>query len=103
MSIPANIVSELQFLEAQVAANKPLVNATPATKEAMKLNAAQLVSDIQTALTASPSILDTWIAATDPAAIVIGFDVMVTTAQDQSTLSQLRGVVGRAASNLDQI
>jgi hypothetical protein len=102
MSIPANITSELTFLENQVTAAKPLANAPYATVKAMQLNAGNLVNDIQTALTAT-STLDTWVAPIDAPTMVTGFDAIVTAAQDQSTLSLMRGVVGRAASNLDQL
>jgi hypothetical protein len=35
--------------------------------------------------------------------IVAGVNSVVTAAQDENTLSLMRGVVGRAASNLDQL
>jgi hypothetical protein len=102
MTIPANITSELQNLQDQVAAATPLNNASFATIKAMQLNALNLVNDIQTALTAS-SLLDTWMPPTDPVALVSGFNTVVVAGNDQNNLSLMRGVVGRATSNLDQL
>jgi hypothetical protein len=103
MSIPANITTELASLQAEVAAASPLANASRATKVALQLNAAQLVEDVQSALVAPNNLLDTWAAPTDPIAIVTGIDQIVTASEDQSALALMRGVVGRAASNLDQL
>lgn len=114
MSIPQNITSELQFLENQVAAATPLANAPFATIKAMQINAGNLVNDIQTALTTTTMIpnlvlttdsllLDSWAPPIDPISIVNGFATVVTAAEDQNSLSLMRGVVGRAASNLDQL
>jgi hypothetical protein len=102
MTIPINITIELASLQAQVTAGAPLNNAPFATIKAMQLNAGNLVSDIQSALTSS-SVLDTWVPAVDPISIITGFNIAVTAGEDQNTLSLMRGVVGRAASNLDQL
>ena len=102
MTISASITTALTSLQAQVAAAQPLANASQATRTALKLNAGALVASIQAALVA-PSLLDTWTPTTDPAVIVAGVNSVVTAAQDENTLSLMRGVVGRAASNLDQL
>jgi hypothetical protein len=102
MSVPATITTALQSLQAQVTAAQPLANASHATRTALKLNAANLVASIQGALTAS-SILDTYVAPTDPGVIITGVLTLLTAAEDENTLSLMRGVVGRAASNLDQL
>lgn len=103
MTISAGITSELMSLQAQVAAAEPLANATRAAVVALQLNAGQLVSDVQAALTAPSNTLDTWIAPSDPSSIVSGFLNVASVAQDQDKLSLMRGLVGRVASNLDQI
>jgi hypothetical protein len=114
MTIPVNITTELTSLQAQVAAATPLNNAPFSTIKAMQLNAGNLVNDIQTALTTTtliPNIvlttdavlLDTWIPPPDPISMVTGFNAVVTAGDNQSSLSLMRGVVGRAASNLDQL
>ena len=100
--IPTNITTELAGLQAQTAAAAPLASASHATVAALQLNAGKLVNDIQTALAAA-STLDSWAAPIDPGAIVSGFAGVVTASQDQSSLSLMRGLVGRATSNLDQI
>lgn len=102
MSIPVNITTELTDLQAQVAAATPLDAAPFSTIKALQLNAGNLVADIQTALTAS-STLDTWTAPIDAPSIISGFQLVVTAAEDQNTLSLMRGVVGRAASNLNEL
>lgn len=114
MSIPSNISTELANLQAQVTAATPLNNAPFATIKAMQLNAANLVNDIQTALTTttlipnivlttSSLLLDAWAAPVDPISMINGFGSVVVAGDDQSDLSLMRGVVGRAASNLDQL
>jgi hypothetical protein len=102
MSIPANITTELAFLQAQVKAATPLANAPFTTIKAMQLNAGNLVADIQTALTAK-STLDTFAAPVDPISMINGFQLVVTAGQDQNKLSLLRGVSGRVAANLNQL
>jgi hypothetical protein len=100
--IPTNITDELTSLQAQVDAALPLNNAPFATIKALQLNAGNLVADMQTALVAS-SVLDTWVAPTDAISMVNGFNVAVTAGIDQGNLSLMRGLVGRVASNLDQL
>jgi hypothetical protein len=102
MSIAANITAELASLQAQVAAATPLAQASHASKTALQLNAGKLVADVQAALVA-PSLLDTWSPPGDPISIIAGVNVVVTASLDQSDLALMRGVVGRAASNLDQL
>lgn len=103
MTIPASIFTALTSLEAQVAAASPLVNAPFSTIVALQLNAANLVASVQTTLTATPNLLDTWVSPTDALSIISGVLNLTSIAEDQSNLSLMRGVVGRAASNLDQL
>lgn len=101
--IPANITTELATLQAQVTAAAPLTSASHATITALKLNAGQLVADVQSALVAPDNLLDTWAAPIDAPSIVVGFAGVLSAGQDQSNLSLMRGVTGRVASNLDQL
>jgi hypothetical protein len=114
MTIPTNITVELASLEAQVTDAQPLANAGQATITALQLNAGNLVADIQTALTTTtliPNIvlttdsgwLDNWVPPIDALSMVGGVLNVLVSAQNQSQLSLMRGVVGRAASNLDQL
>lgn len=102
MTIPSNITTAWNSLQAQVNAAKPLNQASHATVTALQLNAGNLVASIQSALTAT-STLDSWAAPADAISIVAGFNNIVTAAGDQSTLSLMLGVAGRAAANLDMI
>lgn len=102
MSIPSNIVTEWDSLQAQVAAAQPLANASFPTIRALQLNAGNLVNDVQTALIA-PTLLDTWTPGVDAPSIVSGFEAVVTASQDQGNLALRRGLAGRAASNLNQL
>jgi hypothetical protein len=113
MTIPANVVSELEFLQAQVAAVGDLRTAEVATVTAMELNATNLLLDIDTALaTAAGSTrditgafinLDTWQAPIDVGLIVSDIQILLVCAQDQATLSAMRGVVGRASVMLNNL
>jgi len=102
MTIPVNVSSELRSLQDQLVAATPLSKASFPTIRALQLNAYQLVVDIQSAIT-QPNLLDTWTAPTDPVSMITGFQTVATAGNDQNTLSLMRGVVGRAASNLDQL
>jgi hypothetical protein len=102
MSIPSTITDALESLEAQVTAAQPLVNASQATRTALKLNAAALVDSIQETLTET-SLLDTWAATADVKTIVSGVLSVVDASNDQQTLSLWRGVTGRVVSNLDML
>lgn len=103
MSIPANITTELRSLQAQVIAAAPLANASTATITALQLNAGNLVADIQAALVAPGNLLDVWVSPIDPISIVGGVLSVLSASQDQNKLSLMRGVIGRVASNLDQL
>lgn len=102
MTIPANISTELTSLQQRVAAATPLTAASHATITALQLNAGNLVNDIQTALTAT-NTLDTWMAPIDAPSMVLGFDGVVTAAEDQASLSLMRGVTGRVLANLETV
>lgn len=102
MTIATSITTALQSLINQVAAANPMASASQATRTALKLNAGNLLASIQAALVA-PSILDTWSAPTDAPSMIAGVAQVYCDAQDQSNLCLMRGVVGRAASNLDQL
>ena len=103
MSIPANITAELAALQAQTAAAAPLQAAPRAAVVALQLNAAQLVADLDTALTGASGSLDSWAAPSDPLSIASGILGLAQAAADQTTLSDMRGAVGRAAANLNQV
>ena len=103
MTIPTTITSELAVLQAQVTAASPLSSASSPTLTAIKLNAEQLVSDINSALATAAGALDTWTSPTDPNAIVSGVLGLLSNAEDQAKLSNMAGFVGRSNKNLDQL
>lgn len=103
MSVPANVLSELSALQTQVAAAKPLQSAPYATIKAIQLNAQNLVADIDAAVISTMGSLDTWTAPTDPDLMVSGVLSLLQNAVDQTALTNMRGFVGRATSNLDQL
>lgn len=103
MSLPDSIKAQAASLQAQVKAAGSLSAAPRAVLQAIKLNAAQLVSDLQAALMPSSSLLDTWTAPTGSAEIVDGVLQVTQAAEDQRDLALARGVAGRAASNLNQV
>lgn len=113
MTIPANITTELASLEAQIAIATPLANTSHSNLVAIQLNAINLTADIQTALTTTTltnlipttdsTLLDGWKPPDDAVTIVAGVLNILTASQNQQQLALLRGVVGRATSNLNQI
>jgi hypothetical protein len=103
VSIPANIFSEWENLQAQVAAAAPLNTASRATVVAMQLNAAQLVNDVENAEHSLAGALDTYTSGVDPVLIIQGVLGVYENAVDVANLAQMRGIAGRVASNLDQL
>ena len=112
--IPAKITTDLASLTAQVTAAQPLANASHATITAMQLNSISLLAEIQDALTTTtvvPNIifttdsilLDGWAPPVDPVSMIKGVLDLLVSAQNQNQLSLMRGVVGRATSNLEQL
>lgn len=102
MTIPATISTDLANLQAQVLAASPLNKASHATITALQLNAASLLNKIQEALAAPENVLDSWSGTEDILDIIAGVEGLLTAAQDQEALALLRGVVGRATTNLGQ-
>jgi hypothetical protein len=103
MSVPTAITTELADLQAQVTAAQPLAQASQATVTAIKMNAATLVAAIDTAINAATGKLDTWAAPVDPLTIIAGIQAVAVNADDQADLTNMRGFVGRATSNLNQV
>jgi len=103
MTIPANITSELTALQAQLAAAEPLSTASSPTIVALQLNTENFLDDVGAALDAASGTLDTWTAPVDPVSIVNGVLGLLSSAQDQNTLANIQGYVGRANANIDQL
>ena len=103
MAIPTVLQAEIIALNTAFLAASPLEQAPRAAITALQINAAQLVTDINTALAGASGALDTFSASTDPAVTAVGFAGLLTASQNQSDLSDLRGLIGRVASNMDQV
>jgi hypothetical protein len=103
MTIPADISTGLTALQNQLAAAGNLQNASGPTIVALQLNAESFLGDVDAALDAAAGSLDTFMAPTDPQAIISGFLGLVGNATDQYTLCNIEGYVGRAVKNLDQL
>lgn len=103
MTIPASLQAEVIALNTAFLAADPLSQSPRAAITALQINAAQLVADIDTALTGASGALDTFSAPTDAPSIASGFSALLTASQNQSDLADLRGLAGRVASNLEQV
>jgi hypothetical protein len=112
--IPAAVTVAVTALQTQVAAALPLESASRPTIQALQLNAAALVDQIDAALAAAVALsasgsigitaeIDTWVSPTDPEGIITGVTSMLVSTQTQWQLAVMRGIIGRVASNLDQL
>lgn len=101
--IPANITTELGSLQAQVAAATPLEQASAPTIKALQLNAEQLANDCEQAEYSLAGALDAFTAPTDPEDIIQAVLGAFGNAMDEANITQMRGLVGRAVSNLNQL
>lgn len=112
--IPTSVTTALASLQAQIQAALPLDAAKRPTIQALQLNAAALVNSIDVALANASTLsnsgkigvvdaIDTWDAPADPEGIIAGVNAMMVSATDQWNLAVMRGLVGRVATNLDQL
>ena len=100
MAVPSGIAAEVSYLSAAIATAQPLAQASQTTITTLVLQATQLVDDTDAALLASAGALDSGIADVMPGAIIADFQAIVASAGAQLSLSDLRGLAGRVASNL---
>ena len=103
MTLPVAITTELNSLEAQVTAAQPLNKASWQTIRALQLNGDKLVQDVELAQYSLVGQLDTWIAPTQPEPIIVGVVKVCNSAIDEASITQLRGITGRVAANLNQL
>ncbi len=112
--IPASITVALDSLQTQVTAALPLEAASRPAIQALQLNAQTLVAAIDAALANAATLstsgtigliatLDNWTGPIDPEGMISGVNAMLVSATDQWALAVMRGLVGRVASNLDQL
>jgi hypothetical protein len=101
--ISAKIVSDIAAFQANVTASAPLNTQTQILIQTLEGEGASLLQDIDAAIDPTGAPLD----AADPSGFVgdmVGvLTGLATASEDQTTLSDLRGLVGRAMFNLAQV
>ena len=102
MPIPANIIADLQDLSAEYAAAAPLTIAASTTIQALAIEAASVVSDLDAAIPAAAGALDGFAPTGKAPAIATAVLGLLDASTTQSSLTDIRGIVGRMASNLNQ-
>ena len=100
MAVPANIAAEVAALNATFVAIGSIEAASQGTVTSLANSAAQLVNNVETALTGVQPLLDTFMPPVMPPALVLQILAAETAAEAQLSLADLRGVSGRIASNL---
>jgi len=104
MTVPAIITTALASLEAQVKAATPLDAASPPTILALQLNAQALTRQLEGAQYTAAGQLDTWTdTSAAPEMMIQGAINAFNSANDEAAITELRGIVGRVTSNLDQL
>jgi hypothetical protein len=103
MAIPQSIIGQLQFLQNQYNQAQPLLAQPRSIIVALQLNAANLVAALDTAETNAVGQLDSWTQPGDPFALISSLQALLTAAQDQTALFNIRSLIGRVTSNLDQL
>ena len=103
MTIPTSITTALTSLQTQVAAAAPLNAASRPTITALQLNAEALLKQVDAAQYSLAGALDTWTPSIDPADITTGVVGLLNSAVDERDIVQMRGIIGRAVSNLNQL
>jgi hypothetical protein len=103
MSVPANIITEILNLQAQIAAASPIAAAQYATLKAIQLNVRQTETDVTGALTMAAGLLDTWVAPRDQPGIISQLNTEIESAHDQWRLFDMLTAVSRAHLNIDLV
>ena len=103
MPISADLQAKVAALNTAFLAASPVEQSPRAAVTALQINAAHLVSDVDSALAGAAGGLDAFAAPSDPVAIATGLSGLLTASQNQTDLADLRGLIGRVASNLAQI
>lgn len=100
--LPSNITAEITSLIANLAAAAPLSSATKSELQALQDQAAQLLSDIENAMSAAAGNLDAADPTGFPGNMVADFLALQQSSASQASLAYAYGLVGRAAFNLAQ-
>ena len=104
MAIPVTITNQLADLQTAFDAASPIdTAATRSQILGLQFRAAQLVAACDATLPAAAGALDTATVPDMPTDMVKTVLALLQSAQDQTVLAEVRGLIGRAASNLDQV
>ena len=98
--IPAAITQGVSNLNASIAALGPYLSAQTAVRRALYQQAATLASSVDSALAGATGSLDSFSGLPTPQETAAGLLGIETSAQDQTSLSDLRGVIGRMVINI---
>jgi hypothetical protein len=102
MTVPANIAADLTGLQAAYNAAAPLTLAPATTIAGLALQAESAANDIDAAVLLNAGALDNFSPPAMAPAIATAVVALLTAAQTQSALTDVRGVVGRIATTLAQ-
>lgn len=104
MTIPVAVTTQLAALQAAFVAASPIdTAATRSQILGLQFQATQLVAALDVALPAAAGALNTFVAPAMPHDMAAGVLGLLAATQDQIVLADLRGVMGRALSNLEQV
>lgn len=101
--VGAHIIADVTSLQVNVAAAAPLGAQTQIAIEALQSQGSSLLQEVDAAIVATGGPLD----ASDPTGfagdMVAVLSGLATASEDQTTLTDMRGLVGRAMFNLAQV
>lgn len=104
MTIPAAVATQLTALQAAFTAASPIdTTATRPQILGLQFRAVQLVNSLDAAIPAAAGALDTFTAPAMPQDMAAGVLGLLAATQAQVVLADMRGVIGRALSNLEQV
>jgi hypothetical protein len=99
--IPSSVATGVSNLNASLAAMGSYLSASVTIRRALLQQAATLATAIDTAEKTAAGALDTFAGSKMPGDTVNGLLALLTSAQDEQTLSDLRGVIGRMVLNIE--
>lgn len=102
MTIPVGLEARVAALATAVTAAAPLASASRILVSVLQQQGAAALSDIETALAASAGNLDAGDPTGFPGDLVNDLLALSSASDDQTTLADMRGLVGRAMFNLAQ-
>jgi hypothetical protein len=102
MAVPSAIAAQIAALSTQFDAATPMASATRAEVYGLQQASSALVGVLDAAISADNAPIDGFTEPTDPNAVPASVLSLLSTMQEQSSLCEARGLIGRVASNLAQ-